>query len=239
MQATITHQIAAWDWNAIASQLDREGFALLPRFLNSFSKLAALTKRAATQHTQSLASAELGQGQLHFYGSHLPEPLEYLRQALYPQLAGMANRWNAQLPIDTRYPLDWPTFVESNQAAQQTEALSHWSQLGEGDYLALHQRAEGAVIFPLQLVGLLSQPGEDFSGGEFVMTEQRPRMQSRPMVLPLQRGDAALIATAQRPFQSSKGYYRVNSKHAISRVRSGTRLGLELSFHHGPASSNR
>ena len=221
-----------WDWQAITSQLDSEGYALLPGLLAS---MRSLTQNAATQRQESLASEVLGRGQLCYYDADLPAPLDALRQALYPHLAGIANRWNERLRTAERYPLNWQAFLKQNQVAQQTQALSHWSQLGEGDYLALHQRANGALVFPLQLVGLLSRPGQDFHGGEFVMTEQRPRMQSRPMVLPLQCTDAALICTAQRPVHGSNGEYRVNTKHAISRVRSGIRIGLELSFHHGPA----
>ena len=110
-------------------------------------------------------------------------------------------------------------------------ALSHLSRLCVGDYVALHQRNDGDQVFPLQVVALLSEPGTDFEGGEFVMTEQRPRMQSRPMVLPLGLGDAAIITTSLRPFKGAKGHYRVNLKHAISRVRKGRRIGMALTFH--------
>jgi hypothetical protein len=111
-----------------------------------------------------------------------------------------------------------------------TQPQSHLNRLRVDDYLALHQRHDGEHVFPLQIVGLLTEPGSDFQGGEFVMTEQRPRMQSRPMVLPLKLGDAAIISTAQRPFKGTKGFYRVNLKHAISRVRGGERIGVELSM---------
>jgi len=133
--------------------------------------------------------------------------------------------------IDHRYPAELEDFLRHNQKAGQTRAQSHLSRLGLEDHVSLHQRNDGEQVFPMQIVAVLSEPGTDFRGGEFVMTEQRPRMQSRPMVLPLKLGDAAIITVAERPFKVTKGYYRVNLKHAIGRVRKGERIGLELSFH--------
>jgi hypothetical protein len=182
----------------------------------------------------SLASENLGRGELFCFGECLPAPLTHWRTAFYPQLAPIANRWNETLDVGYRYPAALDDFLERNRRAGQARPLSHLSRLREGDYLALHQRNAGEHVFPLQVVVLLAEPGRDFQGGEFVMTEQRPRMQSRPMVLPLELGDAAIIGTAQRPFKGSKGHYRVNLRHAISRVRGGERIGLELSFHDGP-----
>ena len=136
--------------------------------------------------------------------------------------------------VDHRYPAELEDFLRRNQKAGQTRAQSHMSRLGVEDHVSLHQRNDGEQVFPMQIVAVLSEPGAEFQGGEFVMTEQRPRMQSRPSVLPLKLGDAAIIATAERPFKGTKGYYRVNLKHAISRVRKGERIGLELSFHDAP-----
>lgn len=223
----------ALDWAGIAHQLGLEGYALLPGLLASANVLALATETGRWRRVP-LASSDLGRGDRYDCGADLPGPLASLRQALYPHLASIANRWNQILGVGYRYPASLQAFLLRNREAGQTRGLSYLSRLGESDYLALHQRAEGEHVFPLQLVGLLSAPGEDFTGGEFVMTEQRPRMQSRPMVLPLRRGDAALIGTAQRPFKGSNGYYRVNLKHAVSRVRSGQRIGVELSFHDGP-----
>jgi len=146
-------------------------------------------------------------------------------------LAPIANHWAELLGKDSYYPSTLDGFLRGNHEASQIESLATASCLQEGDYQALHQHAEGKHVFPLQLVVLLSDPGTDFTGGEFVMTEQRPRMQSRPMVLPLRQGDAALITVAHRPHKGSNGYYRVNLKHAISRVHSGERIGVELLFH--------
>lgn len=223
--------IETLDWSAIADQLDSEGQAVLPGLLATATSLAQDMGRL---RRVSLASSDLGRGDLYYYGVDLPQPLATLRESLYPHLAAIANRWNETLGVEYRYPATLAAFLQRQREAGQTRPLSHLNRLGESDYLALHQRADGEHVFPLQLVGLLSAPGQDFTGGEFVMTEQRPRMQSRPMVLPLRQGDAALISTAQRPFKGSKGYYRVNLKHAISRVRSGERIGLELSFHDAP-----
>ena len=179
----------------------------------------------------SLASNNVGSGELIHFDATLPASLEKLRAALYPHLASIANRWNGILGVTDRYPAQLQDFLQRNREAGQARVQSHLSRLGPEDHIALHQRNDGEVVFPLQLIALLSAPGLDFLGGEFVMTEQRPRRQSRPMVLPLALGDAALIATAERPFRGSKGFYRVNLKHAVSRVRQGERLGLELSFH--------
>ncbi|PLC54716.1 prolyl 4-hydroxylase [Pollutimonas nitritireducens] len=160
----------------------------------------------------------------------LPEPLGALPAALYEPLSTIANRWNQSLGLKERFPDGSNAFQEQSRKAGLPGPRSYMSRLRERDYQALQQRNDGAWRFPLQLVALLSEPGVDFTGGEFVMTEQRPRMQSRPMVLPLQRGDAAIIAVARRPIMGRKGYYRVNNKHAISRVHSGERIGLELYF---------
>ncbi|MDI9248307.1 MULTISPECIES: 2OG-Fe(II) oxygenase [unclassified Stenotrophomonas] len=220
--------IEALDWEEIARQLDGEGYALLPGLL--LPDLPSI-EEGTDEGWVSLTSVDMGRGKLYYYADDMPEPLGTLRQSLYPHLAAIANSWNQVLGVDDRYPLTLKAFQQRQREVGQVRGQSHLSQLGESDYLALHQRAEDELIFPLQLIGLLSAPGQDFTGGEFVMTEQRPRMQSRPMVLPLTQGDAAIISTAQRPFKGSKGYYRVNLKHAISRVRSGERRGLELFFH--------
>ena len=165
--------------------------------------------------------------------TELPPPplVTDLRTSFYRHLAPVANRWNELLDVSHRYPDTLDTFSLQNRKAGQARSQSNLSRLREGDYQALHQRSDGEHVFPLQLVALLSEPGKDFTGGEFVMTEQRPRMQSRPMVPPLRRGNVAIIAVAQRPHKGTKGYYRGNLKHAISRVRSGERIGLKLLFH--------
>lgn len=198
------------DWQRIRLLLDREGFAVLPGFLGH----CELSERDWVEQP--------------------PDLLSNLEHAFYPALASVANQWNEILKQSYRYPLRFAEFQAQCFAAGQQQVLSALTCLREEEYLHIRQDADGEYVFPLQLVALLSSPGQDFTGGEFVLTEQRPRMQSRPMVVPLRRGDIAIITTAQRPFKGSRGYYRVNMKHAISRVRSGTRLGFTLSFHFAP-----
>lgn len=231
-----TSLINRLDWADLGAQLDQEGYALLPGLLDAAETraFASWVGTAKAGHRESLAANELGSGDVFHLSQPLPEPWAAWREAFYRHLAPVANRWNETLGVGDRYPDGLDAFIALNHQAGQRRQRSSLSRLREHDYQALHQQTEGEHIFPLQLVVLLSTPGEDFSGGEFVMTEQRPRMQSRPMVLPLKLGDAAIITTAQRPCKGSKGYYRVNLKHAISRVRGGERVGLELWFHDAP-----
>lgn len=223
---------ARLDWADIAARLDEEGHALLPGWLDAEAARGLARPLAVSGAVRvPLAASGLGSGVLLCFEAGLPAPLEAWRTALYPQLAAIANRWNHTLGVEARYPPTLGEFVRRNRQAGQTRGQSHLSRLGVDDHVLLHQRNEGEQVFPLQLVALLSEPGVDFEGGDFVTTEQRPRLQSRPAVLPLRLGDAALIATADRPVQGSRGPYRVKLKHAIGRVRRGERVGLELSFH--------
>jgi hypothetical protein len=223
------------NWTDIGLQLDAEGYAVLPGLLGAdAARDLAQQATAPGAGRVALESGDLGRGELLYFGAGMPLPLQQWRIALYRRLVVVANRWNEILGVDHRYPAELEDFLRRNRKAGQTQGQSHLSRLGVEDYVSLHHRNDGEQVFPLQIIALLSKPGTDFQGGEFVMTEQRPRMQSRPMVLPLKLGDAAVIATAQRPFKGSKGYYRVNLKHAISRVRRGERIGLELSFHDVP-----
>jgi hypothetical protein len=225
--------IARLDWAGIGMQLDQEGYAILPRLLSESQvrDLVAPRDSASIDQGVSLASEDLGRGELFYFSQPLPSLVADLRTCFYKHLAPVANRWNDVLDVTHRYPSALGTFLAQNRKAGQTRPQSNVSRLREGDYAALHQRSDGEQVFPLQLVALLSAPGKDFTGGEFVLTEQRPRMQSRPMVLPLRQGDMAIISVARRPHRGTKGYYRVNLKHAISRVRSGERIGLELVLH--------
>jgi hypothetical protein len=220
-------------WADISAQLDTEGHALLPGLLDPdlAHDLARQADARKAAHRVSLASKDLGRGELLYFRASLPAPWMTWRTAFYRHLAVVANRWNEILNVGYRYPAKLNDFLQRNRKGGQVQPQSHLNRLGVEDYLALHHRDDGEHVFPLQVIALLSEPGRDFQGGEFVMTEQRPRMQSRPMVLPLELGDAAIISTAERPFKGSKGYYRVNLKHAISRVRRGERIGVELSFH--------
>jgi hypothetical protein len=225
--------IARMDWPSVGRQLDQEGHAIVTGLLSErqVRDLAALCGQASVDHEVSRAPAQPGHGDLFCFSRELPPLMADLRARLYQHLAPIANRWSDALGASHGYPDTLDAFLAQNREAGQTRLQSSMSRLREGDYQPLHQRNEGERVFPLQLVGLLSEPGRDFTGGEFVMTEQRPRMQSRPMVLPLHKADMAVIAVAQRPHKGAKGYYRVNLRHAISRVRSGQRIGLELLLH--------
>ncbi|HWL29764.1 MAG TPA: 2OG-Fe(II) oxygenase [Burkholderiaceae bacterium] len=235
--ATPSLDVDRLDWAMIAAQLDIEGYAMLPALITP--DRAAMVRSQIDECDDmlpaSLAQARLGSGELFYFHDPLPAPIAAWRQDLYRCLVPIANEWNDRLQVAYRYPDTLDAFMAQNRKAGQTRMLSRLSRLRVGDYLALHQLNAGAHVFPLQVVALLSETGRHFTGGEFVMTEQRPRMQSRPMVLPLKLGDMAIITTAQRPLKGAKGYYRVNLKHAISRVRSGERIGMDLSFHDAPA----
>ena len=249
---TLTNQIDRLNWTSIATDLDSEGYALLPGLLSA-TQVQALTSQLSDQLSgksigqindptlrgMSLARCEPGHSQLFFFEDKLPEVLAILRTQLYRHLASIANRWNKILQLGYRYPETLHRFLQANRDAGQNRELSHLHRLQESDYIALHQRNDGELVFPLQAVLLLSEPGQDFRGGELVMTEQRPRMQSRPIVLSMRQVDVAILSTGQRPCKGSKGFYRVNMKHAISRVRSGQRIGLELFFHLAPGDDQR
>lgn len=245
---TLKSQIDGLNWTSITTDLDSEGYALLPGLLSA-AQIDALTSHLSVQlssqvnelplRSMLLARREPGHGQLFFFENKLPEVLAVLRTQLYHHLAPIANRWNHLLQLGYCYPNALDRFLQANRDAGQNRELSHLHRLQESEYIALHQRNDGQLVFPLQAVLLLSEPGQNFRGGELVMTEQRPRMQSRPIVLSMRQVDVAIISTGQRPFKGSHGFYRVNMKHAISRVRSGQRIGLELFFHHAPADDQR
>jgi len=225
-------------WDDIAAQIDSEGYALLSGMLapGHARELACQVDRLKSLRRLSLGNVDLGAGEILRFGADLPAPWAAWRSSFYRGLAPLANRWNETLGVAFRYPPELDAFLQLNRSAGQTQQISHLSRLRCRDYVALHQSNDGEQLFPFQLVALLTEPGKDFDGGEFVLTEQRPRMQSRPIVLPLKLGDVAIITTAQRPFKGSRGFYRVNLRHAISRVRGGERIGVELSFHDAPSS---
>jgi hypothetical protein len=172
-----------------------------------------------------------GRGEYKYFSYPLPDIVEGLRNALYPRLAPIANRWNLAMGGNVRYPEMQADFIQRCHDAGQTRPTPLLLQYGEGDYNCLHQDLYGEHVFPIQVAILLSEPGEDFSGGEFVLTEQRPRMQSRPEVVPLRQGDAVAFAVHHRPVQGARGTYRVNLRHGVSRLGSGRRHTLGIIFH--------
>ena len=172
-----------------------------------------------------------GRGEYKYFSYPLPDLIAELRPALYAQLRGVANSWNEAMGIDIRYPDSHEAFLKRCRGAGQTRPTPLLLQYGPGDYNCLHQDLYGEHVFPLQVAILLSEPGRDFEGGEFVLTEQRPRMQSRPEVVPLTQGDAVAFAVHHRPVQGTRGTYRVNLRHGVSRLRSGHRHTVGVIFH--------
>jgi uncharacterized protein len=178
-----------------------------------------------------MARHGFGQGEYKYFAAPLPETVAGLRTALYPGLADLANRWNDRMGSAIRYPEVHAEFLERCHRAGQTKPTPLLLQYGEGDYNCLHQDLYGEHVFPLQVTVLLAAPGRDFTGGEFVLTEQRPRMQSRAEVVPLGQGDGVIFPVHHRPVRGTRGFYRVNLRHGVSKVRSGHRQTLGIIFH--------
>ena len=224
---------ANYDWEALAGELDGYGCAVLPRLLapEECRTIAALypDERHFRSHIV-MARHGFGKGEYRYFKYPLPELLGGLRSALYPRLAGVANAWNDRMGLDERYPDAHATFLQQCHDAGQERPTPLLLQYVTGDFNCLHQDLYGDLAFPIQVAILLSEPGADFTGGEFVLTEQRPRMQSRVEVVPLQQGDAVAFAVHNRPVRGSKGNYRVNLRHGVSRLRSGMRHTSASSF---------
>jgi hypothetical protein len=233
-RSAIAKRVAAIDWTDIAAELDAQGCAVIEQLLTTqqCAALAALYPDDARFRSRIVMGRHgFGRGEYKYFSYPLPDLIAELRPALYEQLQSVANRWNEAMGIDIRYPESHDAFLKRCHAAGQTRPTPLLLQYGEGDYNCLHQDLYGEHVFPLQVAILLSEPGRDFAGGEFVLTEQRPRMQSRAEVAPLRQGDAVAFAVHQRPVQGSRGFYRVNLRHGVSRIRSGKRHTLGVIFH--------
>jgi hypothetical protein len=226
--------LAEREWTAIAGVLDAQGWVRLPSLLASAECAAIARLYGSDDGFRSrviMSKHGFGRGEYRYFAYPLPGLIEALRRALYARLAPIANRWHATMGVDIRFPDDHAAFIRRCREAGQTRPTPLLLQYGKGDYNCLHQDLYGEHVFPLQVAILLSEPGEDFDGGEFVLTEQRPRMQSRAAVVPLKRGDAVIFAVNSRPALGARGAYRVNMRHGVSEIRRGHRHTLGIIFH--------
>jgi uncharacterized protein len=224
----------ALDWPRIAADLDEYGCACLERVLtpDDCDALASLYSRDEVFRSRVVMSRHgFGRGEYRYFSYPLPSLVQGLRTVFYRELAPIANQWNQSMGIADQFPDNHADFVRRCHDAGQVRPTPLLLQYGAGDYNCLHQDLYGPHVFPIQVAILLSEPGRDFTGGEFVLTEQRPRMQSRPEVVALQQGGAVAFAVHHRPVQGTRGIYRVNMRHGVSRLRSGHRHTLGIIFH--------
>lgn len=227
-------RIDEYNWLALASDLDQYGSTVMEKLLSLEEAQAIAALYPHEEHFRShihMARHGFGKGEYRYFKYPLPDLLAGLRTALYPHLAPVANRWNERMGIDTRYPEHHADFLKACHEAGQLRPTPLLLQYVPGDFNCLHQDLYGDLAFPLQVAILLSEPGRDFTGGEFVLTEQRPRMQSRAEVVALRQGDAVIFAVHNRPVAGTRGDYRVNMRHRVSRVRSGIRHTVGIIFH--------
>lgn len=229
-----TERVNALDWPRISQDLDTQGNAVLERLIPSDecrSLVAMYPKDDLFRSRVVMASHGFGRGEYKYFAYPLPQIVAKLRTELYPRLAPIANRWNTTMGIEIQYPESHAEFIKRCHDAGQNKPTPLLLQYASGDYNCLHQDLYGEHVFPIQVAILLSEPVKDFVGGEFVLTEQRPRMQSRPEVVPLRQGDAVAFAVHHRPVQGTRGFYRVNLRHGVSRIRSGHRHTVGIIFH--------
>ena len=229
-----SERLTSIDWQQIAEDLDQQGNALIERLLTPAQCDALRKLYPAEDVFRSRVVMErhgFGRGEYKYFRYPLPDIVADLRATLYPHLASIANRWNTSMGIDVRFPEAHADFIKRCHAAGQCRPTPLLLQYSAGDYNCLHQDLYGEHVFPLQITILLSRPEQDFTGGEFVITEQRPRMQSRAEVVPLRQGDAVAFAVHHRPAKGTRGVYRVNMRHGVSRIRSGHRHALGIIFH--------
>ena len=230
----VEERVAALDWDGIAAELDAHGCATTGTILTADECSALRDLYGGEEPFRSrivMARHGFGRGEYKYFAYPLPEIVAALRGALYAPLADLANRWNEAMGIAVRYPKDHAAFLARCRAASQDKPTPLLLRYGAGDYNCLHQDLYGEHVFPLQAAFLLSAPDRDFSGGEFVLTEQRPRMQSRAEVVPLGQGEGVIFPVHHRPVKGARGVYRVNMRHGVSRVRSGNRHTLGIIFH--------
>jgi hypothetical protein len=227
-------RVAQFDWAAVAGDLNGYGCAVLENLLSKEECRQIAGRYPEEGHFRShihMARHGFGKGEYRYFKYPLPDLVGGLRTALYLHLAAIANDWNARMGVERRYPDGHAAFLKQCHDAGQTRPTPLLLQYVPGDFNCLHQDLYGDLAFPLQVAILLSEPGKDFAGGEFVLTEQRPRMQSRAEVVPLRQGDAVAFAVHNRPVQGTKGTYRVNLRHGVSRLRNGMRHTIGIIFH--------
>jgi uncharacterized protein len=231
---SIAERVKALDWESLLQNLNEQGNSKIERLLSpdECKELASLySKDDVFRSRVVMGQHGFGRGEYKYFSYPLPDLVADLRAAVYPYLVSLANHWNSTMGTNIRYPEKLATFIERCHQAGQVRPTPLLLQYGSGDYNCLHQDLYGEHVFPLQMTILLSSPNKDFTGGEFVMTEQRPRMQSRPMVVPLSQGDCVVFAVHHRPVQGTRGVYRVNLRHGVSRVLSGHRYTAGIIFH--------
>lgn len=231
---SILQRVEAVSWTQVAGDLDRDGNAIIKRLLSpdECDEVRSLYEQENLFRSQVIMERHgFGRGEYRYFRYPLPDVIAELRAAIYPHLAPIANRWNEALATDVRYPMQHAEFIDRCRKAGQDKPTPLLLKYTAGDYNCLHQDLYGEHVFPLQVAILLSEPNREFTGGEFVLTEQRPRMQSRPIVAPLLKGDAVVFAVSHRPVQGTKGWYRVNLRHGVSRLHSGNRHTLGIIFH--------
>jgi len=230
----VTRRVEGLDWKQITEELDEQGSALLKNVLTPEQCEALSTLYPDDELFRSrvvMARHGFGRGEYKYFNYPLPGIIESLRTSLYGELVPIANRWNQSMGIPVQYPSEHADFIRRCHEAGQLRPTPLLLQYGPGDYNCLHQDLYGEHVFPIQVAFLLSEPQRDFQGGEFVLTEQRPRMQSRPEVVPLRQGDAVAFAVHHRPVHGTRGTYRVNLRHGVSRLRSGQRHTVGIIFH--------
>ena len=227
-------RVEAVDWESIVNNLDNYGCAVVKDLLTPKECRELSSLYDQDEHFRSrivMARHGFGRGEYKYWSYPLPKTIETLRTRLYPHLAGVANRWNQSMKIEVQYPETHAEYLEQCHKAGQLRPTPLLLQYDPGDFNALHQDLYGDLVFPLQIAFLLSSAGQDFTGGEFVLTEQRPRMQSRAEVAQLEQGDGVIFAVHHRPVQGTRGTYRVNLRHGVSRIRSGRRYTMGIIFH--------
>ena len=231
---SLQQRVATLDWTGIASGLQERGSEQLGRILTPgecSDLIESYDSEAAFRSRVIMARHGFGRGEYKYFKYPLPESIAALRTAMYPYLAEIANRWEADLGRDHKFPQSHEKYLRLCHASGQRLPTPLLLKYGQDDYNCLHRDLYGDLVFPLQVAILLSAPGEDFTGGDFVLTEQRPRMQSRVEVVPLQQGDAVVFAVNERPMRGTRGTYRVAMRHGVSRIRSGQRFTLGIIFH--------